>query len=59
MNFVKTTPFGVVLKTVELIPMKLMGTLAMLCIHMQENALPMKNIKTKVKPAQKTLVENM
>ena len=32
---------------------------AMLCIHMQENALHMKNIKTKVQPAQKTLVENM
>ena len=30
-----------------------------LFIHMQENALPMKNIKTKVKPAQKTLVENI
>ena len=58
MNFVKTTPFGVVLNTVLLIPMKLMSMVE-LCIHMQENALPMKNIKTKVKPAQKTLVENM
>ena len=31
----------------------------MLCIHMQENALLMKNIKAKVKIAQKTHVENM
>ena len=60
MTFVKTTPFGVVLKTVELIPMKLMLMgMALFCIHMQENALLMKNINTKVKTAQQTLVENI
>ena len=57
MTFVKTTPFGEVLKNVLLILMKLMS-MAQFCILMQENALLMKNINTKVKKAQKTLVEN-
>ena len=59
MNFVKTTPFGVVLKIVLLIPMKLIRIVIQLCIHMQENVLHMKNINTKVKESQKTRVENM
>ena len=56
MTFVKTTPFGEVLKNVLLILMKLMS-MAQFCILMQENALLMKNINTKVKTAQQTLVE--